>query len=205
MTKSPPIPPKRVVLYSLVGSLLLVCASTVYSKTTISQALQQRQHLQLLGNKIERTRFYQKNNRDLLFRFSKKDPLFLHKTLGSLSPLSAEKAFLQKRFHEGVLPEDSFLVKRNNFLSSGENRFVFVETSMELGALYKETIEHQTKPVELSSQDLEQVLLLIEASSPMEQQKPHLIISDARLERKKSFLQEVWSAHFSVVRREYFE
>jgi hypothetical protein len=205
MKKRPAIPPQRIVLYSLIGALLFVFVFAVHTKKTIEESRQQRKYLQHLGQKITTKIFHQKNNRDILLHFSKKDPLFLHKAFSSFSPLSKERALLQKRTQKNVLPEDALLIKRGAYLSSGENQFVFVETSMEIGSQYKETIERQTKPVEVNTTDLEKILSLIEDPHQQNSQRPHLIVSEARIERKKGILQEVWAVHFNIIRREYFE
>jgi len=205
MKNATSIPPQRVVLYSFIGALSLIFVCAVHTKNSISLARQQREHLQALGQKITTKVFHQKNNRETRLRFSKKDPLFLHSEFCSFSPLSKERAFLQKRSLKTVLPEDALLTKRNAFLSSGENRPVFIETSMEVGSQYKETVERQTKPVEVDSEDLEKILYRIEDPEKTAPTRPHLIISEARIDRKKSILQEVWAVHFTIVRREYFE
>jgi len=204
MKKQPAIPPQRIILYSLIGALIFVFSFSLHTKKTVEEARQQREYLQNLGQKITTKVFHQKNNRDILVRFSKKDPLFLHKEFSSFSPLSKERALLQKRTQKNVLPEDVLLIKRNTFLSSGENNLVFVETSMEIGSQYKETIERQTKPVEVNSTDLETILSLVEDPLQQNLQRPHLIVSEARIERKKGILQETWSVHFNIIRREYF-
>ncbi len=205
MKKNPAIPPQRIILYSLIGALLFIFVCSLHTHATIEEARQQKKHLQQLGQKITTKVFHQKNNRNILLRFNKKDPLFLHKAFTSFCPLSKERDLLQKRTKKNVLPEDAFLIKRGAFLSSEENRLVFVETSMEIGSQYKETVERQTKPVEVDSTDLEKILSLVEDPEQQDFQRPHLIVSEARIERKKGALQEAWSVHFNIIRREYFE
>ena len=197
------IPTYRCVLYAVATSLLVLLGAILWANGEASSAEEARDSLRLLGEKIQRKSALQEPNRALVQKFREKDPLFLHKTLEPLSLVGSETAILKARLSRNSLPEDNVLEKRLHFLTA-ENSLCFVEGSTEVAATWKETVENQNKTVEIDNDDLAKVLNILE---PLEGQedpsKPHLLISEARLERKKGLFQETWSLMLKVIRREY--
>lgn len=191
----------RLTLYTLIMSACIVIFFTVRAQSQIQSAQHKRAELLAIGEKIQHKIKSQELNRTIIETFHGKDPLYLHNRLESFIPLSKETEMLRARVKQMALPEDALFERRLSFLSSADNRFNFVEGSTELGSHYKEVVERQSKPVELDSDDLAHVFDLLEGSS--EPSKPHLIVAEARLERKSGMTQEVWSSLFTVVRREY--
>jgi len=202
MKKTRSIPPYRVVFYTLLGSFFLIFAAYQYTSSSIEKTLFMREQLFSLGEKIQKKRLHQTNNKMVFHHFLGKDHLFLHNKISSLSLLEKEKRFLQQRMDKLALPEDLILKKRLSIITGAENSLSFSEGPMEIGSHYKEIIEHQNKAVEIDSADLERVLSLLEGEALS---SPHLLISEAKIERKKSVIHEVWSAFFHVLRREYTE
>jgi hypothetical protein len=198
------IPPSRITLYAIIGSFLPVMAALLWTQSTIATAQSHRYALHDLGEKIQKKAANQERNRLIIQKFRGKDPLFLHHHIESIRPLSKEIAFLQEKVQKIALPEDGLYEKRLATLVSGENNFSFTEASTELGGHYKETVENQTKPVDLDSSDLQTVLTLLEGNDS-DSEKPHLIISEAHIERKKALVNEVWSVLFKIIRRDYTE
>lgn len=198
------IPPSRIILYVILGSLLPVVAAIVWTQSTISTAEENQYLLYSLGERIQKKAATQERNRAIIQRFHGKDSLFLHHHIESLRPLSKEIAFLQEKVQKLVLPEDGLYEKRLTALTSGENNFSFTEASTEVGANYKETVENQTKPVDLDESDLQTVLTLLEGTEE-NSEKPHLIISEAHIERKKGLVKEAWNFVVKIIRREYTE
>lgn len=197
------IPPKRIVLYSIVASLLPVIFAMYWTQSAISSAEDDRATLLSIGEQLQRKSAAQERNRQVLMRFHSKDPLFLHRRLEAFPLLSTETSVLRSRLNRSALPDDLQLEKRLHTLTS-ENSFCFVEGSTDVSATYKETVENQNKAVEVSSQDLVDILAILETSDEKEEpQKPHLIISEAQVDRKKGFFQETWSLMLKIIRREY--
>ncbi len=197
------IPTGRLIVYSIVLSIIPVLVALAWARSAIASAQQGREALLAIGDRLQKKSAAHEQNRQVLLRFRSKDPLFLHKRLESLSFLSSETALLNKRISRSALPDDAQADKRLRTLSS-ENVLSFVEGSTDVAANYKETVENQTKPVEVDVQDLATILSALDTSDePEDPLTPHLIISEARMERKKGFFQETWSLIVKVLRREY--
>jgi hypothetical protein len=197
------IPTHRIVFYSIVASLIPVICAIAWTHSTLTNAENDKEMLKAIGEKIQIKEVTQEGNRQILLRFQKKDPLFLHRRLEPLSLLPSETSILRARLSRSALPDDTHLEKRLSLLSS-ENAFCFVEGSTEVTSSYKETVENQNKIVEVENADLLKVFNILDSTedSP-DPQQPHLIISEARLERKKGLFQETWSLMLKVIRREY--
>ena len=156
----------------------------------------------MLGDKLQEKVVQQETNRQIINHYKGKDPLFLHKKLESYQLLSSEIEKLNTQVETSALPEDVLLERRLNALTHGENIFSFVESSTDVCKFYKEVVEHQTKPVEVDTNDLFNILNMIEGGKESDT-IPDLIISEARLEKHRGTLQETWSLNLNIVRREY--
>ena len=197
------IPAHRLVMYAAASSLFVLVFALLWSNSEVSSAEEARNSLQLLGEKIQRKSALQEPNRAIIQRFRDKDPLFLHKALEPMSLLGSEAGIIRARLAKSSLPDDSALEKRLHTLSA-ENSFCFVEGSTEVAASWKETVENQNKPVEVDNDDLARVLAILEPQEGQEDpSKPHLLISEAKLDRKKGVFQETWGLMLRVIRREY--
>ena len=197
------IPAYRLVLYAVVSSLLVLVLAVLWSNSETSSAEGARDSLRLLGEKIQRKSDLQEPNRATIRRFRDKDPLFLHKALEPMVLLGSEAGIIRARLARSSLPDDSALEKRLHVLTS-ENSFCFVEGSTEVAVGWKETVENQNKIVEIDNDDLARVLSILEPQEGQEDpSKPHLLISEAKLDRKKGLFQETWGLMLKVLRREY--
>ena len=197
------IPTYRRVLYAVASSLLGLMMAILYANSEVSSAEEAHNSLRLLGDKIQQKSALQEPNRALIHKFREKDPLFLHKTLEPLALVGSETAILKARLARSALPDDNALEKRLHVLTA-ENAFCFVEGSTEVAASWKETVENQNKIVEVDNDDLAKVLTILEPQDDQEDpSKPHLLISEARLDRRKGMFQETWGLMLKVIRREY--
>ena len=197
------IPPYRLVLYAVASSLLVLVLAVLWSNSEVSSAEEARDSLRLLGEKIQRKSALQEPNRAVIQRFRDKDPLFLHKALEPMVLLGSETGIIKSRLSKSTLPDDNALEKRLHVLTT-ENVFCFVEGSTEVAASWKETMENQNKPVEIDNDDLVRVLSVLEPLDGQEDlSKPHILISEAKLERRKGLFQETWGLMLKVLRREY--
>jgi hypothetical protein len=197
------IPAHRIVLYGIIASFLPVFFAFAWAQSAISSAENDRASLLAIGERLQKKSASQERNRQILLRFREKDPLFLHRRLEPLHLLSTETSILRSRLERSALPDDAQLEKRLRALEA-ENSFCFIEGSTDLNATYKETLENQNKLVEVNTQDLVNVITILDTPDENDDpQKPHLIISEARLERKKGLFQETWGLMLKVIRREY--
>jgi len=151
-------------------------------------------------------------NRTLITHFRQRDPLFLQKYVEPY-------ALLQKEIHEREndafgknLPIPQEKKERMRFLLSGENSFSFLEGKVQQSKQLKETLEIQTKPVEMDSSDLKAILQTLEGKeeAPSEEamkeileKRPLFLMEWAELERKKRFDREVWQVKVRLLKREF--
>ena len=196
------IPPQRVVLYIILASLLPVLLALIWTDSVISSAQTDRAKLLLLGEKIQKKSSTQESNRLLIQRYRHKDPLYLHRKIEPLPLLSSETSILKARLARSVLPDDNVLEKRLNSLTS-DNNLCFVEGTTEVSPVMKETMENQNKPVEVDSTDLATIFTLLDDQEENDDQKPHLIIAEAKIDRRKGLFQQTWSLMLKIIRREY--
>ena len=202
MKKKEKIPPARIIAYAVLGSFLLIAICFMWMTSTINQAEDAQKELLALGEKLSAKTKEQETNRQIINQYKGKDSLFLHKKLESHPLLSSEVAKLKVKVATSALPEDVLLEKRLQTLTNGDNAFSFVESSTEVGKIYKEVVEHQSRPVEVDTNDLYNILNIIEGAQEIDS-RPDLIISEASLDKRKSTLQETWSLTLNIVRREY--
>ncbi len=120
-------------------------------------------------------------------RLHGKDPDFVNKNLETFVPLSSELQQLRERAQRGFLPDEEPLRRRLEFLNSGQNGLTFVEGVLVVNKGFKETIETQTKQVEMSPDDLASFIYRIEGQGddPILSSRPQLEILECRIERKK--------------------
>jgi hypothetical protein len=196
------IPPHRVVCYVILASLLPVLIALVWTDSVISSAEADQARLLLLGEKIQKKSATQETNRQIIQKYRHGDPLYLHHKIEPLPLLTSETALLKTRLTRTVLPEDNMLEKRLNALSS-DNHLCFVEGTTEVSSMMKETIENQNKPVEVDSDDLATVISLLDSQDENTDQKPHLIIAEAKIDRRKGLFQQTWGFMLKIIRREY--
>lgn len=204
MKKKEQIPPGRIIAYTILGSLTLLLLSFFWMTSTINQARGAQKELRSLEKKLKSKIREQETNRHIINHYIGKDSLFLHKKLESYPLLSSEVSRLQAKVETSALPEDALLERRLQALTNGGNSFSFVESSTEVGKFYKEVVEHQTKPVEVDTQDLFNVLDILEGSQEADS-RPDLIISEAKIEKHRGTLQETWHLSLNIVRREYLK
>ncbi len=202
MKKKEKTPPARIIAYAILGSLLLIFISFMWMNSTINQAEDAQQELLALGEKLCTKTKEQETNRQVINQYRGKDSLFLHKKLESHPLLASEVERLRNKVAASALPEDAIFEKRLQILTNGDNAFSFVESSTEVGKIYKEVLEHQSRPVEVDTADLYTILSILEGSQDTDS-RPDLIIADASLEKRKGPLHETWSLTLNIVRREY--
>lgn len=151
-------------------------------------------------------------NRTLMSHFLHRDPLFLQKYVEPYGLLKQEVEERENDAFGTYLPIPQEKKERMRFLLSKENSFSFVEGKVQQSRLLKETLEIQTKAVELDNHDLNTLLQRLEGveeeiSDPdtkeILKKRPLFLIESMELERKKKFDREVWLAKFRVLKREF--
>lgn len=127
------------------------------------------------------------------------DPYFLDQHIESASFLQKEKEEVQSLLH--AFPHNESIQDRLKFLAGEENKLQFTEENIRSSALIKETDEKQRHPVQMSEQDLQQILSIIEQPRG---QSPQFLIRDILLKRTLTPLQtEVFEVEMNLLKREF--
>jgi hypothetical protein len=173
------------------------------------QALEEIRHSSLALRTIASG---QMMNRTLMAHFRQRDPLFLQKYVETYALLKREIHERENDAFGTYLPIPHEKKERMRFLLSGENSFSFLEGKVQQSKQLKETLEIQTKPVEMDTYDLETVLQALEgkeesvhdeAIQEMLEKRPLFLMESAELERKKRFDREVWQVKLRLIKREF--
>lgn len=131
-------------------------------------------------------------------------PYFLDKEIESLSFLENEKARLKSWFAHPAIANKDALKKRLSFLESHQNYLSFADDEIQISKTYKETLEKQRERVEVDSDDLKNLLALIEETSEESNLRPQLVICDFFLKKKTTELQnEVYELKMDLLKREF--
>ena len=140
-----------------------------------------------------------------------RDPNFVNSHLETFIPLSHEIDSLKERSQRGFLPDEDAFKRRLEFLTSGQNTITFVESGIQTNNGIKETVESQTKPIEMNGNDVCEFLERIEGAkdAPPYSKRPHLQFLECRIERKKqtngSFTNEVYLFTSKLLKQECIE
>src|SRR5260221_675513 len=104
---------------------------------------------------------------------------------------------LQKILSSGFHANEDAFRRRMQFHTSGQNAISFVEGSVKAYPGFQETQESLAHSVEVDSNDIKAILSRIEGvqfneQNPVVPSRPHLIITDWKMEKKKGPAQEVY-------------
>jgi hypothetical protein len=100
--------------------------------------------------------------------------------------------------------------RRQQHHTSGQNAISFVEGSVKAYSDFQETQESLAHPVEADFNDIKAILSRIEGvpfddETELPQNRPHLIITDWKMEKKKGPTQEVFVVDIKLIKREYLK
>jgi hypothetical protein len=129
------------------------------------------------------------------------DNYFIDKQLETTPLLQEETAFLNRLLQHGFHQDEERLRKRLQFLKE-QNKIVCTEGSVKNYSTFKETVEAFSHPVEVDANDIKTILQKIEGTQELEG-RPHLIITDCKIERKKAVSQDVYLLDIKMLKREY--
>ncbi len=197
------IPPARIVLYAVGLAMLPIILSYFYVDSLLSEASINQIELAGIQEKIAKKVLHQQSNHQVMERYKNTDALYIHKKIESLPLMQEEISYLQDRLSKSILPEDIVLERRLQNLLRTENRCVFLENAAEVGPTYKQVIECQSKPTEMDNADLNKILTYLENDDETTKDKPHLIVSEAQFDRKKTNVGDSWNVLLKILRREY--
>lgn len=198
------VPTKRLVIYFC--SLILLPFIILYI-----QARSTNGYLDLLSENIQSTfetalteKYKQSFNTHIRNYYADEDPIYLERHIESIEPLQSEVESIQSLLSDKKFLNDTSILNRLNKLTGESNRLRFTESNIQTHPLFQEAIEKLNQPVELNTQDLLQILNLIERDHKKTLNQPHLIITDFELEKKViNTSREVFQVNFTLLKRTY--
>jgi hypothetical protein len=151
------------------------------------------------------TKEYQ--NKIVKQKFQDGDHFYIDKEIETIALLSNEIEEIKLMLKQGFHQQEEALNKRLQFLTNGQNRITFVEGTIKPYATFQETIETLAHSVEVDISDLKHILAKIEGitSETDNPARPHLIITECKIERKKGTIREIFSLDLKVLKREYLK
>ncbi len=196
---------QRLIIYILIlgfGPLFFVAASFFTTRS-------EQEHLELALNEalMHATEKNAKEARNKQVRqlFLNTDHFYIDKEVETLTLLNQEIELIEKALKNGFHHEEDRLKKRLQFLKE-QNRIVFTEGSVKAYPNFQETIESLAHPIEVNSDDLIKILSKIETVPSSEaNERPHLIITDCKIDRKNSPTQETFGVDLKILKREYLK
>lgn len=199
----------RVLIYCLIlGIFPLIFVSMNYFTTKSKQ-----DRLEIaIGEAILQAKI--KNNKEFLNKqvkalYRDSDHFYIDKEIETITPLKDEVETLQKILSRGFHTDEEQFRRRLQFHTSGQNSISFVEGSVKSYSDFQETQESLAHSVEADLNDVKAILSRIEGISldgqPINTLRPHLIITDLKMEKKKGISQELFALDIKLVKREYLK
>jgi hypothetical protein len=201
------IPQNRLIFYILVLAFipLFLVLSHLNSQKTLQSKL--NFHLSSLLQDVTAQQNRELYNHITKKTFQGKDQFYLNKELESLQVLEGESEELKKILKNSFHPDEEAIRRRLHFLSSGQNAISFTEGQEKHFSNCQETLVSLAHPIEVNVSDIKKILSRIEGVEIGDQKpkesRPHLIISEFRLQKKEGFLHETFALNLQVIKREY--
>jgi hypothetical protein len=190
-------------LYIALACLFPIFVTFLYVHSQVSNAQSLHEELTSIEDKITLKVRYQNSNRLIKEQYQNTDALFLHNHIEAMPLLQNHIEHLKQRLTKSTIPDDIAFERRLQTLNKNENKCIFLETFTETGPGFKQVLETLSKSVEIDNEDLIKILLAIEGDNNSPQNKPHMIITEAQLDRKKSPIGDFWNLSLKILRREY--
>jgi hypothetical protein len=201
------IPQGRALLYCLVAGVLPVILIVSYYFLCATEQVELGTRLQSLCTMAQQKRLREMSNKEVRRRYSLRDHFYIDKHIETIAPLAKEKERLQSLTAQNFHPEEDKLKRRSDFLSSNQNRLSFVDGSVKNYGSFQEVEETLAHPVEVDLDDLKTILAAIEetplSSQEASEVRPHMFITECKLEKKNGPLQDVLLLQLKILKREY--
>ena len=148
-------------------------------------------------------------NKQVKAQYRDTDHFYIDKQLETINPLQGEIEVLQKVLSHGYHPEEDHIKRRLQILTNGQNGLSIVEGSVKTHADFQETQESLAHPVEVDLNDLKTIISRVEGVALDGQElisgRPHLIITEMKIEKKRGIAQEVYFLDLKFIKREYLK
>lgn len=149
-------------------------------------------------------------NKQVKQQYQDSNHFYIDQEIETIAPLKDEVQSLQKILSLGFHANEDQFRRRLQFHTSGQNAISFVEGSVKAYKGFQETQESLAHSIEADVNDVKAILSRIEGvrfneEDPLPQQRPHLIITDWKMEKKKGLTQELYVLDIKLIKREYLK
>lgn len=200
----------RIIIYCLIAGLIpIICVAMTYMNANtrcdrLSYALTEA----IIDARNKNAREYVNKQVKALYRDS--NHFYIDQEIETIAPLQDEVQALQKLLSSGFHPNEDLFRRRLQHHASGQNAISFVEGNVKAYTGFQETQESLAHPVEVNLADIKAILSKIEGVTFSEEatitpSRPHLIITDWKMEKKKGPIQEVYVLDAKLIKREYLK
>jgi len=199
----------RLIIYCLILGLLPIVfvamnfKSQQSSQKNLSYALSQAISDQTAKNAREFV------NKHVKAQYRDSNHFYIDEEIETIVPLQEERETLTKVLSLGFHQNEDMFRRRQQHHASGQNAISFVEGSVKAYSDFQETQESLAHPVEADFNDIKAILSRIEGvafdETELPQNRPHLIITDWKMEKKKGPTQEVFVLDIKLIKREYLK
>lgn len=201
------IPLSRLLLYILLIGFIPLAFAAFKVQSNYNSLSLARSQLESIQQSVYLHEKKQSSNTAIIAHYRESDHFYIDKNLESLSLLEPEINALQAVTQTSNYAGDEAIEKRLELLLS-DNQILFSEGPVQSNAVYQETIETLTKPIEVDANDLQRLLERIEnipnTAADIIEKRPQLIIVDFRLDRKAPTPNhETFLINLKLLKREY--
>jgi hypothetical protein len=201
------IPYNRLIAYLVVIGLLPALFSMLHYMSNRSYVNGLINQIEIVKEMAQIKEGKQSVNKQVKATFRNSDHFYIDKNLETLDFLSEEIGHLSKLTPLQKIGRADLINKRIEFLSGTENILAFNEGAVKDYGTFQETLEVLAKPVEVSTDDLKNLLVRIEGvpigSNHAPEGRPQLIITDFRIERKPTLGEnESYLLNLKFIKRE---
>lgn len=202
------IPQKRLLLYFMLAGLIpLVIAWISYASRSASISNLENQILHIQEQAYNREK-KQAVNMAVRNHFRDAEHFYIDKHLETLTFLEPEIESLKGMLSNPNFPEDENIKKRLEILTGSSNGMVFTEGVVQSTPLFQEVTETLVHPIEINTQDLQQILCRIEGiaigNCTPPTNRPQLIILDFKIDKKTvSEKNQVFMLNLKLLKREF--
>lgn len=149
-------------------------------------------------------------NKHLKEQYRDSNHFYIDQEIETITPLKDEVQALQKILSLGFHANEDQFRRRLQFHTSGQNAISFVEGSVKAYKGFQETQESLAHSCEVDLSDVKAILSRIEGvrfseQDTLSEQRPHLIITDWKMEKKKGLTQELYVLDVKLIKREYLK
>jgi hypothetical protein len=149
-------------------------------------------------------------NKQVKAQYRDSNHFYIDQEIETISPLKDELQTLNRILSLGFHAQEDQFRRRLQWHTGGQNKISFVEGNVKAYSDFQETQESLAHTVECDLNDIKAILSRIEgvsfdANDTLPPNRPHLIIVDWKMEKKKSPTQDVYGLDVKLIKREYLK